>query len=80
MSHLGLPYNREKEYEKFITKIDQNGSPPIRTALELAHYTDDVDVIITGGFNYFRYLLFKFLPNKLILAYFYNKIKKRNTL
>mgnify|MGYP001045625284 FL=1 len=36
--------------------------------------------IITGGFNYFRYLLFKFLPNKLILAYFYNKIKKRNIL
>ena len=51
LSHLGLPYNREKEYEKFITKISQNKFPSIRNALELAHYTNDVDVIITGGFN-----------------------------
>ena len=51
LSHLGLPYNREKEYEKFIIKISQNDFPSIRNALELAHYTNDVDVIITGGFN-----------------------------
>ena len=51
LSHLGLPYNREDEYKKFINKINKGISVPIRNALELAHYTDDVDVIITGGFN-----------------------------
>ena len=51
LSHLGLPYDREIEYEKFIKKIEQDKTIPIRNALELAHYTDDVDVIITGGFN-----------------------------
>ena len=51
LSHLGLPYDRENEYEKFIKKVEQDKSIPIRNALELAHYTDDVDVIITGGFN-----------------------------
>ena len=51
LSHLGLPYDREIEYEKFIKKIEQDKTIPIRNALELAHYTDNVDVIITGGFN-----------------------------
>ena len=51
LSHLGLPYNREDEYKKFINKINKGISVPIRNALELAHYTDDVDVIITGGYN-----------------------------
>ena len=51
LSHLGLPYNREDEYKKFINKINKGISVSIRNALELAHYTDDVDVIITGGYN-----------------------------
>ena len=51
LSHLGLPYDREIEYKKFINKLKEDKPAPIRNALELAHYTDDVDVIITGGFN-----------------------------
>jgi len=51
LSHLGLPYNREDEYEKFTNKINHENSIEIRNALELAHYSKGVDVIITGGFN-----------------------------
>ena len=51
LSHLGLPYNREDEYEKFTNKINDENSIEIRNALELAHYSKGVDVIITGGFN-----------------------------
>ena len=49
LSHLGVPYDREDEYKNFISDIDQGKSHPIRNALELAHYANDVDVIITGG-------------------------------
>ena len=49
LSHLGIPYDREDEYKSFISDIEQGETHPIRNALELAHYTDDVDVIITGG-------------------------------
>ena len=49
LSHLGIPYDREDEYKSFISYIEQGETHPIRNALELAHYTDDVDVIITGG-------------------------------
>ena len=49
LSHLGIPYDREDEYKSFISDIEQGKNHPIRNALELAHYTDDVDVIITGG-------------------------------
>ena len=49
LSHLGVPYDREDEYKSFISDIEQGKSRPVRNALELAHYTNDVDVIITGG-------------------------------
>ena len=48
LSHLGLPYNREDEYESFIKKASQE-KLKIKNAIELAHFTNDVDVIITGG-------------------------------
>ena len=51
LSHLGLPYDREIEYEKFTKRLKPDKPFLIRNALELAHYTDNVDVIITGGFN-----------------------------
>ena len=49
LSHLGVPYDREDEYKSFISDIEQGKSRPVRNALELAHYANDVDVIITGG-------------------------------
>ena len=48
LSHLGLPYNREAEYEKFIKGVFQKDLK-IKNAIELAHFTNEVDVIITGG-------------------------------
>ena len=48
LSHLGLPYNREDEYEKFIKGVFQKDLK-IKNAIELAHFTNEVDVIITGG-------------------------------
>ena len=48
LSHLGLPYNREDEYKNFIKKASQE-KLKIKNAIELAHFTNDVDVIITGG-------------------------------
>ena len=48
LSHLGLPYNREDEYGSFIKKASQE-KLKIKNAIELAHFTNDVDVIITGG-------------------------------
>ena len=48
LSHLGLPYNREDEYESFIKKASQE-KLKIKNAIELAHFTNEVDVIITGG-------------------------------
>jgi len=48
LSHLGLPYNREDEYEKFIKRVFQKDLK-IKNAIELAHFTNEVDVIITGG-------------------------------
>jgi len=49
LSHLGIPYDREDEYDDFIKDIERGVERPIRNAIELAHFTDEVDVIITGG-------------------------------
>ena len=51
LCHLGIPYDREIEYKKFIKKINEGESIEIKNAIELAHYTDSVDMIITGGFS-----------------------------
>ncbi|MEL0269436.1 MAG: hypothetical protein VXA17_03125, partial [bacterium] len=49
LSHLGIPYDRADEYDDFIKDIERGVERPIRNAIELAHFTDEVDVIITGG-------------------------------
>ena len=49
LSHLGIPYDRDEEYNDFIRDIEQRLDRPIRNAIELAHFAKNVDVIITGG-------------------------------
>ena len=49
LSHLGIPYDRDEEYNDFIRDIEQGLDRPIRNAIELAHFAKNVDVIITGG-------------------------------
>ena len=51
MCHLGIPYDREIKYKKFIKKINEGESIEIKNAIELAHFTESVDMIITGGFS-----------------------------
>ena len=49
LAHMGLPYQREEEYEKMLLRIQAGEKIEITNALELAHFVTDVDVIITGG-------------------------------
>lgn len=52
LSSLGLPYDREEEYQALLQKIDAGNKNWQRlplNALELAHFVKGVDIIATGG-------------------------------
>ena len=49
LSHFGLPYNREDEYEKMIARNKTLNNYKVTNALELAHQDLGIDIIITGG-------------------------------
>lgn len=51
LAHMGLPYDREIEYEKMVERVSTGAKIRITNALELAHFAQDVDVIITGGIS-----------------------------
>ncbi len=51
LAHLGLPYDREEEYELMLNRLELSENIPITNALELAHYSEGVDIIITGGIS-----------------------------
>jgi len=51
LAHLGLPYDREEEYELMLNRLELSEKILITNALELAHYSEGVDIIITGGIS-----------------------------
>jgi len=51
LAHMGLPYDREDEYALMMEEIQAGNPIQINTALELAHFTEGVDVIIAGGIS-----------------------------
>jgi|GEM_PF-160817 len=52
LSSLGLPYDRQEVYERFLRRLNQKDlnweSFPLN-ALEIAHLVPDIDIILTGG-------------------------------
>ncbi|MCF7804143.1 MAG: endonuclease/exonuclease/phosphatase family protein [Candidatus Marinimicrobia bacterium] len=52
LTSLGLPYDRQEEYENFIERLDQGDTDwsdqPVN-ALQLAHLVPGIDIIATGG-------------------------------
>ena len=52
LAHLGIPYNRDEEFETFISRLSRDENLEKAkglNAMELAHLVEGVDVIVTGG-------------------------------
>jgi len=52
LAHLGIPYNREDEYDTFLLRLEAGeevDSPHVLNAMEFAHFIEGIDVIVTGG-------------------------------
>ena len=52
LAHLGIPYNRQDEFEKFMSRLSKDEKLEKSkglNAMELAHLVEGVDVIVTGG-------------------------------
>lgn len=53
LAHLGIPYDREDEFDALILSLEEGETPEDRiqglNAMELAHRADGIDIIVTGG-------------------------------
>jgi len=52
LAHLGIPYNRQEEFETFMSRLSKDEKLEKSkglNAMELAHLVEGVDVIVTGG-------------------------------
>jgi len=53
LAHLGIPYDREDEYDALILSLEEGETPEDQihglNAMELAHRVEGIDVMVTGG-------------------------------
>lgn len=53
LAHLGIPYDREDEFDALILSLEEGDTPEEKieglNAMELAHRVGGIDVMVTGG-------------------------------
>ena len=79
ISYIAPGQTKTRFLKNFGKKINHKNSmtPDNVVKIALNNILNGKTKIITGHINYIRYLLFKIIPNKIILEYFYYKSIKR---